>query len=61
MKILLIKVAYTNEQLVTDGELDVEVGEYILNDLEGKEVWLRVTDIEESTCTAHVVTENPEE
>jgi hypothetical protein len=61
MKILLINVTDTGEQIATDGELEAEVGEYILNDLDGKEVWLRVTEIEEASGTAHVVTENPED
>ena len=58
MKILLIKVTDTGEEISTDGELETEVGEYILNDLEGKEVWLKVSEIDESTGTALVTTEN---
>lgn len=60
MKILLIKVTDSGEEISTDGELEAEVGEYILNDLEGKEVWLKVSEIDESTGTALVVTENIE-
>lgn len=60
MKILKILVDATQAEIVTDGELEAEVGEYVLNDLDGKEDWLRITDIEESTGIAHVVVENPE-